>query len=85
MQIDRGWTPSLVICIKCRRKRGSIMTRKEAETRVEMWLGVSGLTEQKPNYGQAHKLCNLIFNLTDGSEIYTTGFVYDVWRVLRNE
>ena len=61
------------------------MTRKEAEQRVEMWLAVSDLIGHPPNYGQSHKLCNLIFTLSEGKEIYTTGFIFDVWRKLRNE
>ena len=60
------------------------MTRREAEERAQLWLAVSGLLEGKPEYEKAHQLCNVIFNITDGAEVYTTGFMYDVWRILQN-
>ena len=61
------------------------MDRKQAFQRVQTWLALTGLLEEKPNYRQASNLANFIWNLTDHEEVYTTGFIFDVWRDLRNE
>ena len=61
------------------------MDRKQAFQRVQMWLAVSGLLDVKPNFGQASKLANLIWDITNHEEVYSTGFIFDVWEVLRNE
>ena len=66
-------------------REGNKMTRQEAETRVQMWLAASGLITETPSYGQASKLAFIIDRLTDRQEVYTTCFIYDVWRQLLNE
>lgn len=61
------------------REDGIMMDRKQATNRVILWLGIAELTNKQPNYGQASMLSNLIFNLTDHKEVYTTCFIFDVW------
>lgn len=55
------------------------MDRKQAINRVILWLGIAELTNKRPNYEQASKLSNLIFNITDRKEVYSTGFIFDIW------
>ena len=61
------------------------MDRKQAETRVQMWLVVSDIMMEKPNYEMARRLANLIYNLSDKTEVYTSGFIYDCWCMYKNE
>ena len=61
------------------------MDRKTAFARVQLWLAISEFIKDCPSISQAHKLANLIYNLSEGSEVYSTGFVYDVWSELRGE
>ena len=59
------------------------MTRKEAFQRVQLWLGIAGLLDKNPDAGTAHNLCNLIWNLTEEKEAYSTLFVLEVWETLK--
>ena len=58
------------------------MDRQQAFQRVQTWLAVYGLLNVRPNYEQANKLSNLIFNITDRKEVYSTGFIFDIWNDL---
>lgn len=55
------------------------MDRKRAFERVQLWLAMADCTKKSPSMSVAHKLANLVYNLTNGNEVYSTGFIYDVW------
>ena len=61
------------------------MDRQRAFERVQLWLGLSEFVKMRPSMAGAHKLANVVYNITDGKEVYTTGFVFDVWCELRSE
>ena len=61
------------------------MTRSEAEARVQLWLVLTEEMNNVPSYETASRLSTFIYNLTDGKEVFSTGFIYDTWKMYRGD